>query len=105
MLRARRRPSFGGMRKYLVERYLPGMTAREVDDASTRLAASADELAAEGIGVLYAGSTYLPKEESCFCRFEASSREVVERVCDHAHLPFARIHAVRSFPDERRTHA
>jgi hypothetical protein len=86
------------MRRYMVERYLPGMTAREVDDASARLAATTEELAAEGVRVRYAGSTYLPKEESCFCRFEASSREVVERVCDRASLPFARIHAVRSFP-------
>jgi uncharacterized protein DUF4242 len=86
------------MRKYMVERYLPGMTAPELDDASARLSATADELAAEGVCVRYAGSTYVPKEESCFCRFEASSREVVERVCERAELPFARIHAVRSFP-------
>lgn len=82
----------------MVERYLPGMTAREVDQASARLAATADALAEEGISVLYAGSTYLPEEQSCFCKFEASSREVVEQVCDRAQLPFARIHPVRSFP-------
>jgi hypothetical protein len=86
------------MRKYMVERYLPGMTARELDDASARLAATAQQLAAEGVGVRYVGSTYVPKEESCFCRFEASSRVAVERVCERAQLPFARIHAVRSFP-------
>jgi hypothetical protein len=86
------------MKRFMVERYLPGMTAREVDEASARLATTAEELAAEGIGVRYAGSTYLPEEQSCFCRFEASSSEVVERVCDRAHLPFARIHTVRSFP-------
>jgi Nickel responsive protein SCO4226-like len=86
------------MKKFMVERYLPGMTAREVDAASARLAATAETLAAEGIGVRYAGSTYLPMEQSCFCRFEASSRAVVEDVCDRARMPFARIHAVRSFP-------
>jgi Protein of unknown function (DUF4242) len=95
------RPSVGGVRKYLVERYLPGMSARELEDASARLAVTADELAAEGVAVQYAGSTYVPKEESCFCRFEASSREVVERVCERAELPFARIHAVRSFPRQK----
>jgi Nickel responsive protein SCO4226-like len=87
----------------MVERYLPGMSAREVDEASARLASTADELAAEGIGVRYAGSTYLPKEQSCFCRFEASSRAVVEDVCDRAQLPFSRIHAVRSFPARKET--
>jgi hypothetical protein len=86
------------MRKYMVERYLPGMSARELEDASARLAATAEALAAEGVDVRYGGSTYVPKEESCFCRFEASSREVVERVCKRASVPFARIHAVRSFP-------
>jgi hypothetical protein len=86
------------MKKFMVERYLPGMTAREVDEASARLSATAEELAAEGIGVRYRGSTYLPKEQSCFCRFEASSREVVEDVCARVQLPFARIHAVRSLP-------
>jgi Protein of unknown function (DUF4242) len=86
------------MRKFMVERYLPGMTGREVDQASARLEATAEELAAKGIGVRYGGSTYLPKEQSCFCRFEASSREVVEDICDRARLPFARIHSVRSFP-------
>jgi Nickel responsive protein SCO4226-like len=91
------------MRKYMVERYLPGMSARELDDASARLAATAQELAAEGARVRYAGSTYVPKEESCFCRFEASSRAVVERVCERARLPFARIHAVRSFPRKEAT--
>jgi Nickel responsive protein SCO4226-like len=86
------------VRKFMVERYLPDMTAREVDEASARLAATADVLAAEGVRVRYVGSTYLPTEQSCFCRFEASSRKVVEDVCDRARLPFARIHAVRSFP-------
>ena len=85
----------------MVERYLPGMTARELEDASARLAATAQALAAKGVGVVYAGSTYVPNEESCFCRFEATSREVVERVCERAHLPFARIHTVRSFPRRR----
>lgn len=90
------------MNKYLVERYLPGMTTRELDEASGRLAATTEELAAQGVGVRYVGSTFVPKEESCFCRFEASSREVVQRVCEEAHLPFARIHAVRSFPSQVR---
>jgi hypothetical protein len=98
LLPAEGAPSFGGVKKYMVERYLPGMTSRELDDASARLAATAEDLAAEGTGVRYVGSTFVPKEESCFCRFEASSREVVELVCERAHVPFARIHAVRSFP-------
>jgi hypothetical protein len=104
LLPAEGRPSVGRMRKYLVERYLPGITAGELEDASARLADTADALAAEGFGVRYVGSTYVPKEESCFCRFEASSREAVRRVCERARLPFARIHVVRSFPPRKETH-
>jgi len=91
-------PTVGGVKKYMVERYLPGMTTRGLDEASARLAATANELSAQGVGVRYVGSTFVPKEESCFCRFEASSSEVVRRVCEQARVPFARIHAVRSFP-------
>jgi hypothetical protein len=101
-LRERFLPSVGGVRKYMVERYLPGMTTRGLDAASGRLAATAEELAAQGVGVRYVGSTFVPNEESCFCRFEASSREVVQRVCEQAGVPFARIHAVRSFPSHAR---
>jgi hypothetical protein len=89
------------MRKYMVERYLPGLTARDVEDASARLVDTTEALVAEGVRVRYAGSTYVPKEESCFCRFEAASRAAVERVCERAHVPFARIHAVRSFPERK----
>jgi hypothetical protein len=89
------------VRKYMVERYLPGLSARDVEDASARLADTTEALAAEGVRVRYAGSTFVPKEESCFCRFEAASRQVVERVCERADLPFARIHAVRSFPGQK----
>ena len=94
----------GGVKKYMVERYLPGMTTRGLDEASARLAATASELAAQGVGVRYMGSTFVPQEESCFCRFEASSREIVQRICEQARVPFARIHTVRSFPSHvRRT--
>jgi hypothetical protein len=92
------RLSVGPVKKYMVERYLPGMTERELDEASARLASAAEELAGQGVGVRYVGSTFVPNEESCFCRFEASSREVVELVCRQGRLPFARIHTVRSFP-------
>jgi hypothetical protein len=84
------------MQEYMVEQYLPGVTARERDEAGVRLAAAADELS--GQGVRYLGSTFVPDEDSCFSRFEASSRDLVQHVCDRAQLPVARIHAVHSLP-------
>jgi Protein of unknown function (DUF4242) len=82
----------------MVEQYLPGITARECDEASARLAAAADELSTQGMDLRYVGSTFVPEEDSCFSRFEASSRALVQSVCERAQLPVARIHAVRSLP-------
>jgi Protein of unknown function (DUF4242) len=42
-------------------------------------------------GVTYLGSTYVPSDESCFCRFEAANAEQVRDVNEVAGVPFARI--------------
>jgi hypothetical protein len=88
------------MHEYMVEQYLPGLTAGEVEEASARLAAAADNVASGGVELKYLGSTYLPEEDSCFSRFEASSLDVVQGVFEQASLPVARIHAVRSLPGQ-----
>jgi hypothetical protein len=79
------------VRKYLVERYLPGATAAQLDDAGRRLAAAARGLVAEGVEVQYLGSTFVPREESCFCRFEGATADDVRRACEQAGISFARI--------------
>jgi len=84
--------------EYLVERYLPGITARQLDDASARLAAAAIELAADGVEVRYISSTFIPEEESCFCRFEVRDANAVRRACERAGLELARIVETRDFP-------
>ena len=75
----------------MVERYLPGITAGELDEAGAQLAAAARELAADGIGVRYLGSTFVPEEESCFCRFESADADGVRRAFERAGITFARI--------------
>ena len=85
----------------MVEQYLPGITARQRDETSSRLAAATDELSAQGIELRYVGSTFVPEEDSCFSRFEASSRDLVQSVCERAQVPVARIHAVHSLPRRR----
>lgn len=75
----------------MVERYLPGVTSGQLDDASARLAAASQELTANGVDVRYLGSTFVPEEESCFCRFESARADDVRRACDHAGISFARI--------------
>ena len=85
------------MNEYMVERYVPGITAGQLDEASGRLAAAALELAAEGVDVQYIGSTFIPEEESCFCRFEGPAAADVRRACERAGVPFARIVETRDF--------
>ena len=87
----------GGVNTYMVERYLPGVTAGQLDEVSARLAAAAIELAAQGVEVRYISSTFIPEEESCFCMFEGAHAEDVRRTCERAHVPFARIVQTRDF--------
>ena len=75
----------------MVERYLPGITAGQLHEASERLAAAAEELTALGADVRYVDSTFVPEEESCFCRFDSGSADDVRRTCERAGVTFARI--------------
>jgi hypothetical protein len=79
------------MTQYMVERYLPGVTQQHFEKLRSRIAAAAEELTADGLRVRYLGSTFVPEEESCFCRFESDNAEAVRRVCERARVPFARI--------------
>jgi hypothetical protein len=72
------------MPNYLVERYLPGHDRAWLETALTRLASGRH-------GVRYLGSTYVPTDESCFCRFEAETVDDVRDANAAACVPFARI--------------
>jgi hypothetical protein len=72
------------MPTYLVERYLPGRDRAWLEAALARLPKARS-------GVTYLGSTYVPAEDSCFCRFEASDAEDVRSVNELARVPFSRI--------------
>jgi Nickel responsive protein SCO4226-like len=74
------------MTTYLVERYLPGRDRAWLEEALGRLPA-------ERHGVAYLGSLFIPEDESCLCRFEASDAEDVRLVNELAQVPFARITA------------
>jgi hypothetical protein len=89
------------VKKYLVERYLPGVTDGQLDEAGERLAAAAERLAAGGVEVRYVGSTFVPEEESCFCSFESAGAEAVERACEQAGVAYARIVETREFPPSK----
>jgi hypothetical protein len=72
------------MPTYLVERYLPGRDRDWLEAALARLPRARS-------GVTYLGSTYVPAEDSCFCRFEAPDAQDVRFVNELAGVPFSRI--------------
>lgn len=75
------------MPTYLVERYLPGRNRAWLEDALARLRKQRRRAA-------HLGSTYVPADDSCFCRFEAKSADDVRDANEIAGVPFARIVAV-----------
>ena len=89
------------MAQFMVERYVPGATEDELEAARERLAAATNGLAADGVDVRYLGSTFVPEEESCFCRFEGGSADGVRQACEQAGVAFARIHETRDFPSDQ----
>jgi len=82
---------------YLVERYLPDFGADELRSLAERLERASATLCREGTPVRYLDSTFMPEEESCFCRFEAPSLHVTALVNRLAHAPYARICAAVLF--------
>ncbi|HUJ35769.1 MAG TPA: nickel-binding protein [Solirubrobacteraceae bacterium] len=79
------------MTAYLVERYLPGLSEGEVRAALSRAEAACTELRSAGTEIHYRGSTFLPLEEACFCRFDADRADAVTEVNQRAQLAFARV--------------
>jgi hypothetical protein len=76
----------------MVERYLPGITAGEVEQAVSRTEAAVGK---EGEAVRYLRSTFVPSEQSVFCLFEAPSAEVVREINLRAGFRVDRIVEVR----------
>jgi hypothetical protein len=79
------------MPTFMVERYLPGLEHERLSEAVSRAAAAAAELTQQGVPVCYLGSTFVPGEEACFCRFEARDLEAVEEANRRGNAPFWRV--------------
>ena len=76
---------------YLVERYLPGITVRRLQQVRRAARETSDRLTAQGRGINYRGSIFLPGESRCLCLFEAASLELVAEANVSAELPYSRI--------------
>ena len=72
------------MPTYLVERYLPGRDRAWLEAAIARLRRQRRR-------ATHLGSTYVPTDDSCLCRFEAKTAEDVRDANEIAGVPFARI--------------
>jgi hypothetical protein len=81
----------GAALRFMVERYLPGITEHELLDAVARTAGAIQALAAEGVGVRHLQCTFVPSEESVFCHFEGPSAESVREANRRAKFPFDRV--------------
>jgi len=76
------------MATFMVERYIPGVSYAQLTEAVRRTASVAAAMTAEGIPVRYLGSTFLPQEEACFCRFERADADAVRAVNERAGAPY-----------------
>lgn len=75
---------------YLVEIYLP-RSANALADAAGRVAAAAEELAGEGLPVRYLQAIFVPKDETCFLLFDASSAQDAATATARAGIAFERV--------------
>ena len=105
MIPRRARHSVWVVDVFVVERYLPDTTAAQVCEAEALLSAAAHDLAATGTEIHFLGSTFVPVEEYCFCRFESDSLDNVRRACERAGVSYARIVQARDLQSARRTAA
>jgi hypothetical protein len=81
--------------EYLVERYLPGISADDLVSLTERTRVACEQMAGEGVRIRYLGSTFLAEDEACFCRFDAASLEAVVEANRRTEIPFARVLAAR----------
>ena len=79
------------MTKYIVERYLPGITPDQLTAAAGAAKCTTAAMAQEGTPVRYLRSTFIPGEEKCFCLFEGPSADAVRTANDRAQIPYERI--------------
>jgi hypothetical protein len=60
----------------MVERFWPGATPEAVRAVIERVHACCRQLAADGIPLRYLGATFIPADESLWCRFDGTAQAV-----------------------------
>jgi hypothetical protein len=85
----------------MVERHLPGITNEQLVAAATSAKSTTSEMTEEGTPVRYLRSTFVPREEKCFCLFEGESEEAVREANKRAQIPYERIHEAEFVTSEQ----
>jgi hypothetical protein len=79
--------AFPGVRVFVVERFLPGLTPEGV---AAQAKQEAEALGASGV-IRHIRTTYLCEDELCFSVFEAPSIDAVRAVSERSGLAYERI--------------
>jgi hypothetical protein len=79
------------MAVYMVERHLPGITMDQLGAAQKAAISTGQEMTTQGKSIRYIRSTFVPREASCMCLFEASNAAIVEELNRKANIPFTRV--------------
>ncbi len=90
------------MQAYIVERSLPGLSDKHTSALQYALGEASRRLTASGSPVRYLGSTLVPALSRCYCRFEATSLELVKAVNEAALVPFLTINEAIELPARER---
>ena len=79
------------MPSYVVETYVPSGRPGEIDGMAQRIRIAVRTLAAEGRGIRFVRSTFLPTDEVCLLVFEAESSTVIAQAAARASVEVERI--------------
>jgi hypothetical protein len=76
---------------YVVECFWPSVRPWQVERGAARIRDTAGQLSSEGRGVVFAGSIFVPGDETVFYLLDGVSAEAVGEACARAAIAFERI--------------
>lgn len=79
------------MGRYLVELYLRKGAAGEIDAATARARAAADDAENDGISIQCVRSIFVPEDETWFLLYDGPTAEAVRHAVERAGLTCARV--------------
>src|SRR5215218_6360477 len=93
------------MATFMVERYLPGVSAGQAAGAELLAKQLAMHLPAEGASVRHLRSLFVPQDEQCFVLFQAASAHALAETLERLGIAYERIAEVIDLTAEDLTRA